>query len=309
MRPIALLALLLPACSKSDSDEQTDTSNPTASVFDSIIDVASDPIAADLTCWTLGAEFLTTEADPSCVTDAPVDGEVIDFESDDPVLEATVELFFADEIAGTPDDVQVSDTSGKVTFESAPTCTPISYRVSTDPALEETKVTIEAHEIYPYGETINAEFNSVSFATFNIIPSLLGVSVIPGQGIVAGGAYDCNGDPIEGVQAIARSVDDETGYFEDQVVKYFVKSFPNRNQLYTSEDGLWVIVNVPPSDALIELWVSDGAGGHTLIGTTELLVEADSINISSGYYGYTGNLYPDSCLEACDAAQDTGDSQ
>lgn len=305
MRSTVLLALLIPACSKSDSDGPTDTAVET-SVFDSIIDVEVTPVAEDLTCWELGGDFLTTSADPSCVTNVPVNGEVIDFESDDPVYEANVELFFGDEITDSPDDVQVSDSTGKVTFDSAPTCTPISYRVSTDPALEETKVTIEAHEIYGYGETINAEFNSVSYATFNIIPSLLGVSVIPGQGIVAGGAYDCNGDPIEGVQAIARSVDDENGYFEDQVVKYFVKNFPNRNQLHTSDDGLWVIVNVPPSEALIELWVSDGAGGHTMIGTTELLVEADSINISSGYYGYTGNLYPTSCLEACDAGEDSG---
>ena len=304
MRPLALILLALPACSKDDSGD-TGTP-PETTVFDEIINVDVSPTAEDLSCWTIGADMLSVTPDASCVTDAPVDGEVIDFESDDPVTEATVELFLGDEITPTADKEAISDSSGKLTFDSAPTCTPISYRVSTDPELEETKVTIEADEVYAFGETINAEFNSVSFATFNIIPSLLGVSVEPGKGIVAGGAYDCNGDPIEGVQAIARSIDDPSGYFEDQVVKYFVKNFPNRNQLYTSDDGLWVIVNVPPSDAIVELWVTDGAGGHSLIGSTELLVEADSINISSGYYGYTEQVYPDSCLSPCETGGDTG---
>lgn len=300
MRPLALILLALPACSKGQSDD-TGTP-PETSLFDSIINVEATPVAADLSCWTLGEDMLSVTPDPSCVTEVPVNGQVIDFESDDPVQDAKVELFLNDLVEGTADEEQISDSSGNLTFSSAPTCTPISYRVSTDPDLEETKITIEAHEVYDFGESITAEFNSVSYATFNIIPSLLGVSVEPGKGIVAGGAYDCNGDPIEGVQAIARSVDDENGYFEDQVVKYFVKNFPNRNQLYTSEDGLWVIVNIPPSDAIVELWVTDGAGGHQMIGSTKLLVEADSINISSGYYGYTEQLYPASCLSLCEEA-------
>ena len=304
MRILAILALALPACSKSDDSEDTGVVTP--DIFGNIINVEVDMIAADLTCWELGSDFLSNSPDPSCVVNSPVTGKVEDFESEDPVIEAQVELFFGDQIAATADAIEVSDSQGALSFDAAPTCTPITYRVSTDPALEETKVTIEAHEVYPFGESIAAEFNSVSYATFNIIPSLLGVSVVPGQGIVAGGAYDCNGDPIEGVQAIARSVDNPQGYFDDQVVKYFVKSFPNRNQLHTSEDGLWVIVNVPPGDALVELWVADGAGGHTMIGTTELLVEADSINISSGYFGYTGIVYPESCLDVCEADSDSG---
>ena len=125
--------------------------------------------------------MLSVTPDASCVVNVPVVGEVVDFESDDPVADATVELFLDDVVESPADDEQVSDSSGNVEFASAPTCTPISYRVSTDPDLEETKVTIEAHEVYDFGETISAEFNSVSFATFNIIPSLLGVSVEPGK--------------------------------------------------------------------------------------------------------------------------------
>lgn len=303
MRLLALILLALPACSKDDTDD-TGTA-PEPSLFESIINVDTAPIAADLSCWTPGEAMLSVTPDPSCVASVPVIGQVVDFESDDPVSDATVELFLNDLVEAPADDEQISDSSGNVAFASAPTCTPISYRVSTDPDLEETKVTIEAHEVYDFGASITAEFNSVSFATFNIIPSLLGVSVEPGKGIVAGGAYDCNGDPIEGVQAIARPADDPEGYFEDQVVKYFVKNFPNRNQLYTSDDGLWVIVNIPPSDAIVELWVTDGAGGHDMIGSTKLLVESDSINISSGYYGYTEQLFPTSCLSPCEKLTDT----
>ena len=64
-------------------------------------------------------------------------------------------------------------------------------------------------------------------------------------------------------------------------------------------------MNVPPREAIVEIWVTDGAGGHSMIGSTELLVEADSINISSGYYGYTEQVYPDSCLSPCETSEDT----
>ena len=73
----------------------------------------------------------------------PFSGNVIDFESDDPVADAQIEVFLANEIAGAPDASYTSDSSGAFAG-TLPTCSPYTYRVSTDPALGETKTTIEA---------------------------------------------------------------------------------------------------------------------------------------------------------------------
>ncbi len=69
-----------------------------------------------------------------------------------------------------------------------------------------------------------------------------------------------------------------------------------RDQPHTSEDGLWVTMNVPEGDWTIQLWgLIDGA--EVLLGATQLTTYADSINISNIYTGYgDGVYYPASCL-------------
>ena len=37
----------------------------------------------------------------------------------------------------------------------------------------------------------------------------------------------------------------------------FVDNFPNRQQLWTSDDGLWVAINIPVGDWIIEMWIYD----------------------------------------------------
>ena len=177
-----------------------------------------------------------------------------------------------------------------------PACTPLTYKVTTDPALDETKTTFKAHNVVDYladGNLVD-DFNSVSKVTFLIIPSLLGVTVEEDKSIIAGTAFDINGKEIEGAQVVVY-VD---GQIPDSlVVKYFVENFPNRDQPYTSPDGLWVAVNVPAGEVRAEMWgVVDGE--LQLLGATVLTSQADSINIGNIYTGYAdGVYYPASCYE------------
>jgi hypothetical protein len=118
---------------------------------------------------------------------------------------------------------------------------------------------------------------------------------IPGKATAAGTAYDVNDDPITGAQVVVKSLVDDS-IPDGIVVKYFVDSFPNRSQPETSPDGLWVAINIPPGDWKVEMWVSDGAGGHLLMGQSKLTVFPDSINISNIYTGYDSVKYPASCF-------------
>ena len=97
-----------------------------------------------------------------------------------------------------------------------------------------------------------------------------------------------------GAQVVVRDADGNIP--ESLVVKYFVDDFPNRNQEWTSEDGLWVAVNVPVGTWYVDAYVSDGAGGHIVKGTTVVEVIADSINVSNIHTGYgDGIRYPEGC--------------
>ena len=277
-----------------DTAETTTTTEETESLFDSIVYVETAP-TGDMTCFAEGYidAWTTQNVDETKVGEATMTGAVIDFESDEPVDAASIELFYSNTVYGAPDQSYTSDSSGNFTG-SVPTCTPYAYRVSTDPDLGATKVTIESSQIDGATAT-TSEYNSVSIDTYNVIPALLGISPDIDKGIVAGTAYDCAGEPLEFAQII---VTDANGNVpESEVVRYFVDNFPSRLQEWTSEDGLFVVVNIPQGDWLVNMYVSDGAGGHLLMAQSPVKVFADSINISSVYTSIgNGVYYPSSCL-------------
>ena len=308
MRTLFLMSLMLAAACgddkaedtsgdvASDADGDADGGTSSTATIDDFITVTDEPVG-DLSCFT---GTLTTEtAADGCVAQRSMYGEVLDFQEDDPVDEATVEFFFEDGIFGPPDTVVTTDANGMFNIEIN-TCDPYTYRITTDPVLDMTKTTIESHDVVPNQGIVNPshELQSVSSTTYALIPTLLGVSPKVDKGIVAGRAYDCAGNNLQGLQVM---IEDSSGSIPDDVVaKYFIDDFPNRNQPYTSEDGLWILMDVPVGDWVVKGYVADGLGGHTLVARTELKVLADSINISSIYAGIEdGVKMPPECLTAC----------
>lgn len=301
-RPLTLALFTLTCaalgCTKSGTDDSgTDDSTAEVDVFGENIFVTESPVG-DLGCYAGDGAWLSQSPDPSCAVDLAFTGEIEDFETGDNVDDCDLQLFFDDTYEeGGADYQTTSDASGAVAG-TLKTCTPTTYRTTKDPALELTQVTIQAHEVFGFStSTADVTFNSVSSATYNVIPSLLGVSVKAGFGIVAGTAYDCNEDPLQNAQVVVKDADGN--YPEDQRIHYFVDEFPNRNQKWTSEDGLWVAVNIPPGEVTVEMYTWDGAA-YVLQGTTALTIVPDSINIANAFTGYDGGVvYPDSCLSAC----------
>jgi len=304
MRYWILSLTLLNACGTSPTDGDTDTDSGTdpVSAFDALVNV-TDPVVGDLSCYTAGTDWATIEwntpnIDETAKTSQPTTGEVNDFESGDSVPDATVEVWLDDAASGTPDAIATTAADGLASFESLPTCEPFAYRVSTDPLLDETKVTLAAHKILSPDSsgTTTDEFVSVSKLTYQLIPTILGIIPLPENAIIAGVAYDCNEEPIEGAQIV---VYDENGEIPDSLqVEYFKEEFPNRDQPHTSADGIWVAINVPPGALRVEMWANLD-GELALIGATTLDSYADSINLSSTYAGIgNGEYYPADCLAA-----------
>jgi hypothetical protein len=297
---ICFLSLVMGCGSKSDGETQTDdTGNGGGGGSTDISDyiTVTDPPVGDLSCFSgvLGIESPAA----GCVAQRQMNGLVSDFQLGDPVDDATVEFFHRDVIDGPPDAIMESDPNG-VFIAEIDTCKPFTYRVFTDPLLDLTKVTIESHDVMPNLGPISPthEINSVSSVTYALIPGLLGLNPDLDKGIVAGRAYGCDGESLEGLQVVVR---DSSGVVpEGTVVKYFVDDFPKREQMHTSEDGLWIVMDVPPGTWTVEGYVADGVGGWSLVAKTELNVVADSINISSIYTGISdGVKMPPECLTAC----------
>ncbi|MCO4747959.1 MAG: hypothetical protein KC912_24415 [Proteobacteria bacterium] len=296
MRSTLIFAAFLVACNGPSTNDDDD-SGVVVDPFEVYINTTATA-TGDHTCYDPASETWNSQTvDTDKIADYPFGGIVADFETEDAVPDATVDVWLADEFDGAPDATGVSDTNGAVTI-TLPSCQAMTYRTTTDPVAEETKDTFEAHQIFdvPSSGTIDEDLNSVSTITYRLIPSLLGVSVDDDKGVIAGTAFDCNGEAIEGAQVIVKSA---SGSIEEGVtVNYFRENFPNRDQLETSADGLWVASNVPEGTLTIELYTYNGTD-YDLIGATEVPSLASSINISNIYEGFgDGVRYPDGCLVA-----------
>jgi hypothetical protein len=276
--------------------------------FDDYINT-SVTAGGDLSCYTgttPAPDVLGAGCDGHTRT---MSAEVSDFQTDNPVDEASVEIFLGDGIFGIPDHALESDLNGMISA-AMPTCMPFTYRVSTDPSLDQTKVTIESHDVLPFStvDVVTHEMNSVSSATYALIPALIGLSPDVEKGIVAGVAYDCAETAMSGVQVLVR--DSSGTILEGAIIGngavggvktgYFVDEYPSRDQLETSEDGIFVLVDVPVGVVTVEAYIADGAGAYRQLSATTLEVLANSINIASIHAGISdGVRLPDSCREIC----------
>lgn len=256
----------------------------------------------DNTCQ--GTDFGTP--DPAKQVDVTFNGEVHDFqESDDTVDEATVQIWHGDDITGTPDETLTADVNGAFTT-TLKVCTPIAYGTSTPPEWEETVDTFEVHQIFGYDAdgVVDEWINSVSQATSQIIPAVIGIQWDESTGIVAGTAYDCDGG-VDGeteffgnAQVLIRDADGnipqtaDIFYFDDLDLPTSKLNQPQVNPI----NGLWVAVNVPVGQWIVEMKGYNGTD-YDLLGTTVLDIRAGSVNISNIYAGkFDGISYPKSCL-------------
>jgi hypothetical protein len=284
MYRILPLVVLLAACTK---DEETGDTDPAEIVW--------EDATGNLTCYAPGTAFLTQNVDTAKQVVVAGTATVLDFQSDEPVEEAAVQVWYSDDVTTTVDDEGESIADGTVSLDLQ-VCKAIAYKTAKDPALGETVDTYEAHQIVEPAEPVEVEFNSVSTVTYNIIPSLLGISPTPGLGIIAGTAFDCDDQPIENARVEVR--DASGNVIDGVIVKYFVDDFPNRDQPDTSPDGLWVAIDVPPGEVTVVLQTQQG-GEVVIAGQTVVQSYPDSINISNIYTGYgDGVKYPASCLVA-----------
>ena len=294
---LALILSLAIACGKDEDDTSStdDTGPDTSDPMDAYIDLTKE-LAGDIACFEPGSDWLAQTVDEAKVTTRTLEGLVEDFEDEIGVNEVDLEIWLSDSFSGTADLTAQSNSAGDITVD-VPTCAAMAYKTSTPANEERTVDTYEAHQIYDFveeGSTLTDSFNSVSSATYVLIPSLLGVSMDDDKSVIAGTAYGCDGEPLENAQIVV--IDADGNIPETLVANYFLDSWPVRDQPHTSEDGLWVAMNVPEGTWTVQLWGLVG-GEEVLLGATQLTTFAASINISNIYTGYgDGVYYPAGCL-------------
>jgi hypothetical protein len=227
---------------------------------------------ADLSC--LGAK--TDPAAPTTPTTVAM--TVKDFEKGTVLAGATVDVFTSlDKIkTNAPDFTSApSDAQGQTMVTVPAGFYRVIFRTTADP--QKTIETIEFNRKYNDSERI-----SVSIITKQEIPALVSITPDDSLGVVAGSLRDCNEKELGGITFSATSTG---GAFDASMTTfYFVDvsgmTVPSRTQKFTSGDGAFAILNVPPGDVTVTANGLVTAGGMLKkLGSAVIPVHPNSITI------------------------------
>ena len=243
-----LLALPLVGCGPTDDDDAADDDDGPDTIDPGDFD-SSEAVTGDWSCVGSSAELVAGEA-------GALDGLVEDFQDDIPVAGARVRLWLDNDPTGSAAEAleAVSDSEGRFSFdisEGILACSPFAARVWTEFDPPETYQTFQNNLIVSGEPPFAQSFTSVSYATYQLLPLTVGVEPQPGQGIAAGRVTDCVGEPIANAEAAVGNIDWITGEFteaEGYAMRYFENEDPAHDQLWTSADGLFGGMNVPPGE-------------------------------------------------------------
>ena len=132
----------------------------------------------------------------------------------------------------------------------------------------------------------------VSALTANVLTAAGGFMREEGTAVIAGAVLDCRGDDARLAGSIIRFFSpDGSELFnsprqQDLQLRYFAQSgttsSPSEDALHTSENGLFMVAQVPPADGAyrIEAWGRASAGGPIeLLGCEEVGTRADGIAV------------------------------
>lgn len=291
-----------------DNDDGDDTTDP--GDFDT-----TETVTGDWACKDGTAQV------PAAGASGALDGTVEDFQDEDPVAAARVQIWPGNDPAdadATVWELESPFTDGDGQFQVPEgiisACSPFAARVWTEFDPQLTYQTYQVGIIVAGEAPFSATFNSVSYATYNLLPLTVGVEPQPGKGIAAGRMTDCNGDPIANAEASVGVVDWDSGSITapegEYAMRYFVDEDPNGSQTHISDDGLFGAMNVSPGQSLsLITWGIPQDEGHCetttagdiiwnsdnsalcLLAYSTINVQPDSVNIANVQL----KPYPDSC--------------
>jgi len=266
---LPLLTLLLPACG---APAKMAVDQPAAFIQSNTLDDATRQ-PANLAC-------LPKKTDPAAPT-APstLQLTVIDFEKKSPVRDATVEVYttLAKFNAATPDATSSpTDVQGHAMITVPAGSYRVIFRTVGDASTVET---IEFNRAFDDGKRY-----SVSQSTKGTIGAVL--SIVPDNtlGVVAGSLRDCDEKEVGGVTFETHTTSGPA--FDNSLYTFYfidasaTSTVPFRAQKFTSGNGVFASLNVPPGNVqLVASGRTVTGGAIAQLGTGTAPVRANSVTV------------------------------
>lgn len=273
MRKLTLATLALFALSACTKDEVVDSESASTAACESEVVTAtapedltvSDDPSGDISCLDAWLP-----ACPNSTAETATTIKFRDFRSGEPVGSSAT-------LNGS--DLALSSGDGSATLA---TCSPVELTVSDEagfvnrypdavPALGELRV-----------EVVASSTNANNYGQ-------VGQAIKGDAATIYGTVVDCAGRGISGVQI--HMVEGGAPFYDRE-------AFPSPSAESTDRSGRFYIMNARAGSSTVQAWISDGSGGHTLLGRTRFQGGGDEVvhlTIQSG--GVDDYVLPESCLE------------
>jgi hypothetical protein len=205
-------------------------------------------------------DCLNTASDdaPSSVEIA-ISGIVRDFQNEDDVIaDAMVSVYDGNDITGSSIADAVSEADGTYTL-TLPTGT---ERVAYKTTAEDYLPTYLLNQYYdPDTEDQSEELEPISVSLANTLTAFINKERTLGLGVLAGAIRDCDGHEVSGAIATVSATRATADHVTGAETYYFSggsRSLPVRlsQRAYTNEDGLFMVIELPPSssDVYLQVW-------------------------------------------------------
>jgi hypothetical protein len=237
---------------------------------------------ADFSCLN------TASSDAASTVEITLNTKVNDFQSGNAVPGATVTAFHNQDI-NTPFSTATSDSSANVTLMIPSGTKRFGYKMTSMSALPTLLLnqTLSSPSTTP--QTASA-IRSVSNATAATLPALIGQTRTVGTGVVAGALRDCQEREVSGFIATMSSTKGSAATIMGADTYYFDSAVGlpvhHNRQKYASEDGLFMIIEVPTTSpkGYVQMWgfptdadLAMGMAGMKLLAELEVPVLADTV--------------------------------
>lgn len=227
---------------------------------------------------------LNTPSDDTATTvDITLTGQILDFQNDNQVREATVEVFPGidiDNVLATA----TSDASGNYTMTLPSGHERYGFKVS-EPDYMDTFLLNQDFEPATANQSLN--ISAISTGTATALPAIIGLVRTPGTGVLAGAMRDCQDREVSYAVATVSSTSGEADHLTGAVTYYVdaAAGLPVRHdQLnHTDVNGLFAVFELPESaTAYVQVWgfvdAADLADGEmTLLAELPSPVVGDTV--------------------------------
>ena len=244
------------------------------------------PATLDMSCLN------TPSGDIATTLDVTLNTTVTDFQSGDSVANSSVTVFPGIDVNSPFNAAVVSGSDGKLSLAIPSGQKRIGFKMVTDAYLD----TLLLNQYVDPNTAVQTQpevIQSVSNTTAETLSGFVDVTRQAGTGVIAGEVFDCAGNNIKNFVATVSSTSGTATQLPGALTFYFSSTarVPLRvlNQPYSSEDGLFVTLQLPPAaTAYVQMWgyltqADLTAGTLTLISELEIPVIADTV-ITGGFF-------------------------